>query len=1331
MNLLDEKRKLIPTGQYRNAQAFWDNYISPTFVAPIKREIINPINREIVAPIRREVIAPINREIVKPVVREIQSAGRIIDREVLQPINNKILKPVEKAVSTMVEMAQQDPIGTIAKIVTAVVAPELLPFVTGANTLAHGGSLEDAVKSGGFTYLAMEAGSYGTQYGTQFGEQISSALNIGEAGVGVAKALGAVGGAVGATSLSIVAGKGGDLSVAAANAFIGSYIGNAVKDIPGFDALPSGVKNATQRIIGSGLTAAVSGRNIDNAVMSSLDREVFKMAGDYMTDGVKVTLSELDKKATDFLNLQKKSGDLTNKSETAVAKYNDIVSTYNTMAPDASDKAQYQAALEKYTKNYEVATQKATQANQTLTAIQQLDAKQADIIKNANVTFTTQTFNWNSGYRTEIRSTDVWSRYSTLADFRNQDYTNYQASVASYDTAVKAETAAYNAYVQAVQTYNAQEGGSQDLAPVTAAEAAFNSKSSAVALLVSDINSAATRIANYDSEIKGLTDKITTVNANIKAITDQATPLVDTYNKLNGEVATLNKTLTTDGSLDTINAIQKKSDAATEYKTANQAELDKITKDLVTYKTQQADLITQAAVVSKDLESGNATIEQLVSDAKKEFTDYIDTKIYDKTIEDQKIREAEQKRIGQLQEEQLLASEKVKDAIVVHPEIQGEDLDTLLASADSGTVSDAGGAGGTPEEVQAKKKLVADYLKSAAQRTGSGIEYRARDGTYVLNDPSNSRAIQFSSDGSIIGSSILGIGTGEENPATKQEATDLLNALYNSDLPDAEGLNPTAAKAQFSQMQADKDKFLTEYGLSKDDDLADDFAIRVAKGENPDKMYQEYLQASEAKLSTDTDTFKSETIQKVLDAAESLGKDPNEVGRIVQAVKDGQVTDANYLQFVETLPNAPTKAVEPQPSTTTETPAETVTPPAEVATPPAETGTTPAEVVTTPGSDTGSSLVQGNGTNTTGTGTTGIDTTGTGTTGTDTTGSPLTQVGGNTDTNAETGTGTNAETGTGTNAETGTGTNAGTGTVTDPPYVEDTNVDPPEDTNVDTKEDDQCGPGFHWDEARQLCISDEDVPTKTVEDDIPTSGGGGGGGGGIKPVVPAVTPTTNLPTSSEANPNLTNIDPTGSAFKAPTITPSVLTNAMATPAMFQSLNPDTKAVDITQTPTLDTLDQVSGMQNQEQPQSKQSYYNYGVDKSPLTLQASPFFNPSTSQYQQANDVTGLKVANFKGGGLAMSSPLMAASGGEIPHKGSHYVQGAGGGQDDLIDARLADGEYVFDADIVAALGDGSNKEGAKKLDAMREAIRKHKRSAAVDSIPPKAKSPLAYLKGKA
>ena len=76
----------------------------------------------------------------------------------------------------------------------------------------------------------------------------------------------------------------------------------------------------------------------------------------------------------------------------------------------------------------------------------------------------------------------------------------------------------------------------------------------------------------------------------------------------------------------------------------------------------------------------------------------------------------------------------------------------------------------------------------------------------------------------------------------------------------------------------------------------------------------------------------------------------------------------------------------------------------------------------------------------------------------------------------------------------------------------------------------------------------------------------------------------------------------------------------------------------------------------------------------------------------------------------------------------YAVGGAGGGQDDLIPALLADGEYVMDADIVAALGDGSSKEGAKKLDQMREAIRRHKRAAPTNKIPPKAKSPLAYLK---
>jgi hypothetical protein len=54
---------------------------------------------------------------------------------------------------------------------------------------------------------------------------------------------------------------------------------------------------------------------------------------------------------------------------------------------------------------------------------------------------------------------------------------------------------------------------------------------------------------------------------------------------------------------------------------------------------------------------------------------------------------------------------------------------------------------------------------------------------------------------------------------------------------------------------------------------------------------------------------------------------------------------------------------------------------------------------------------------------------------------------------------------------------------------------------------------------------------------------------------------------------------------------------------------------------------------------------------------------------------------------------------------------------------------VIDAESVAALGDGNNAAGAKKLDAMRHNIRKHKRGGPLSSIPPKAKRPEQYLKG--
>lgn len=73
-----------------------------------------------------------------------------------------------------------------------------------------------------------------------------------------------------------------------------------------------------------------------------------------------------------------------------------------------------------------------------------------------------------------------------------------------------------------------------------------------------------------------------------------------------------------------------------------------------------------------------------------------------------------------------------------------------------------------------------------------------------------------------------------------------------------------------------------------------------------------------------------------------------------------------------------------------------------------------------------------------------------------------------------------------------------------------------------------------------------------------------------------------------------------------------------------------------------------------------------------------------------------------------------------------------GGQDDTISAKLSAGEYVIPADVVSSLGDGNTDAGAKHLDSMLKNVRKHKSSAMKKGVlPPKAKSPLAYLGARA
>lgn len=128
-------------------------------------------------------------------------------------------------------------------------------------------------------------------------------------------------------------------------------------------------------------------------------------------------------------------------------------------------------------------------------------------------------------------------------------------------------------------------------------------------------------------------------------------------------------------------------------------------------------------------------------------------------------------------------------------------------------------------------------------------------------------------------------------------------------------------------------------------------------------------------------------------------------------------------------------------------------------------------------------------------------------------------------------------------------------------------------------------------------------------------------------------------------------------------------------------------------------------------------------------------NTNDQRLRDSKDATPLSATSFNmlrptalrraKGGLAQCAECGGMGGQSAPR----YVQGGTSGQSDKIPAMLSDGEYVFDADSVAALGDGNNAAGAAALDQMRQNIRKHKRSAPAHKIPPKAKQPEHYLKG--
>jgi len=220
-------------------------------------------------------------------------------------------------------------------------------------------------------------------------------------------------------------------------------------------------------------------------------------------------------------------------------------------------------------------------------------------------------------------------------------------------------------------------------------------------------------------------------------------------------------------------------------------------------------------------------------------------------------------------------------------------------------------------------------------------------------------------------------------------------------------------------------------------------------------------------------------------------------------------------------------------------------------------------------------------------------------------------------------------------------------------------------------------------------------------------------------------------------------------------------------------NPDVKKIDwkaLQQGPTFNKIYEPRMFQPRANPMAPRMAALHGMSQGPLST-----LNPLTTISNPMNRYLMTRAH----GGLAKYKE--AAPKGHNPEfitgVTGYYAGGRGTGQSDDIPAMLHDGDYVMDADAVAAFGDGSskagnealmkflhqvphhdrkdgepvpakiadgevvlpesfvtalgggdNKHGAKMLDAMREELREHKRSAPTSKIPPKAKSPLEYLK---
>jgi len=199
--------------------------------------------------------------VVKAVESVVDTVGDVISSvgKAVEDVGNAIGDAVEsvgKTVEKTVQGALKDPIGTIAKVAAVATGNiELLPYISAADVVAHGGSPEDAIKAGLTSMVAQEAGSYvGDQvsaaqnYGTDLGSQQTAMLAAQDAGLGTATAAGRLAGAATGAGTGAAL-SGGNVENAVVNALADSGLRLGVDYA--MDAAGNAIDSAGRLLMGS------------------------------------------------------------------------------------------------------------------------------------------------------------------------------------------------------------------------------------------------------------------------------------------------------------------------------------------------------------------------------------------------------------------------------------------------------------------------------------------------------------------------------------------------------------------------------------------------------------------------------------------------------------------------------------------------------------------------------------------------------------------------------------------------------------------------------------------------------------------------------------------------------------------------------------------------------------------------------------------------------------------------------------------------------------------------------------------------------------------------